>query len=236
HHYRDVPENRDPYPATWVIPPVGELFDAEKGHGFYRHHLRMVKLADELGFDGICINEHHNTVYSMTPATSLMGAAIATATTRPKIMVAGVPVNLEYPNRVAEEYAMLDVMSGGRMEFAFPLGTGMEYWSNAGAINPTTGRARFRESLEIILKSWTEDGPSSYDGDFYNYRYLNPWPKPFQKPFPKSFIVGSGSRETVELAVEFGLGYSIVFTPIASQLKAFSRFREMAAAKGRTVD
>ena len=54
---------------------------------------------------------------------------------------------------------MLDVMSGGRMEYAFPLGTGMEYWSNAGAINPTTARARFRESLEVILKAWTEDGP-----------------------------------------------------------------------------
>ena len=80
HHYPNVPDNRDPYSATWVIPPSGELFDAEKGHDAYRHHLRMVKLADELGFDGICINEHHNTVYSMTPATSLMGAAIVTAT------------------------------------------------------------------------------------------------------------------------------------------------------------
>ncbi len=68
---------------------------------------------------------------------------------------------------------MLDVMSGGRMEYAFPLGTGMEYWSNEGTINPTTARARFRESLDIILKSWTEDGPMRYDGDFYTYRYLN---------------------------------------------------------------
>jgi alkanesulfonate monooxygenase SsuD/methylene tetrahydromethanopterin reductase-like flavin-dependent oxidoreductase (luciferase family) len=236
HHYRDVPENRDPYPATWVIPPVGELFDAEKGHDFYRHHLRMVKLADELGFDGICINEHHNTVYSMTPATSLMGAAIATATSRAKIMVAGVPVNLEYPNRVAEEYAMLDVMSGGRMEFAFPLGTGMEYWSNEGTVNPTTARARFRESLDVIVKAWTEDGPMRYEGDFYTYRYLNPWPKPYQKPYPKLFVVGSGSMETVELALDFEMGYSLVFIPIAAQLKAFARMRELAAERGKTVE
>jgi hypothetical protein len=201
HHYPEVPANRDPYEATWVIPPSGELFDAEKGHAAYRHHLRIVKLADELGFDGICINEHHNTLYSMTPATSLMGAAIATATTRAKIMVAGVPVNLAYPNRVAEEYGMLDVMSGGRMEYAFPLGTGMEYWSNEGTVNPTTARARFRESLDIILKAWTEDGPMRYEGDFYSYRYLNPLPKPYQKPYPKLFVVGSGSMETVELAL-----------------------------------
>src|SRR4029077_8164312 len=131
------------------------------------------------------INEHHNTVYSMTPAVSVMASAVVTATSRAKIMVAGVPINLMYPNRLAEEYAMLDVMSGGRMEYAFPLGTGMEYWSNEGTVNPTTARARFREFLDIILKAWTEDGPMRYDGEFYNYRYLNVWPKTYQKPRPK---------------------------------------------------
>jgi alkanesulfonate monooxygenase SsuD/methylene tetrahydromethanopterin reductase-like flavin-dependent oxidoreductase (luciferase family) len=234
HHYIDIPPNEAEYSATWVVPP-NRLFDPEKGHELYKRHLRHVRLAEELGFDGICINEHHNTVYSMTPAVSVMAAAIATATTRPKIMVAGVPINLAYPNRVAEEYAMLDVMSGGRMEFAFPLGTGMEYWSNAGAVNPTTGRARFRESLDIIKKAWTEDGPQRYDGDFYTYRYLNPWPKPYQKPYPKLFIVGSGSQETVQLAVDAEVGYSIVFIPIPAQLKAFARMRELAEERGRTV-
>ncbi|HZR92946.1 MAG TPA: LLM class flavin-dependent oxidoreductase [Gaiellaceae bacterium] len=234
HHYAAVPADEASYPATWVVPP-GHLFDPVKGHALYQRHMRSMRLADELPFDGICINEHHNTVYSMTPAVSLMAAAIATATKNAKIMVAGVPVNLTTPNRLAEEYAMLDVMSGGRMEFAFPLGTGMEYWSNAGSVNPTTGRARFRESLDVILKAWTEEGPIRYDGDFYTYRYLNPWPKPFQKPHPKCFIVGSGSRETVELAVDYGLGYSLVFIPIPAQLKAFERMRELAEERGRTV-
>jgi len=235
HHYIDVPEDEARYDATWVVPP-GHLFDAEKGHRLYQRHMRLIRLADDLRFDGICINEHHNTVYSMTPTTSLMGAAIAQQTSHPKIMVAGVPVNLTYPNRIAEEYAMLDVMSGGRMEFAFPLGTGMEYWSNAGQVNPVTSRARFRESLEVILQAWTEDGPTRYDGEFFNYRYLNPWPKPYQKPHPKLFIVGSGSQETVELASDLNMGYSIVFTPIPSQLKAFQRIRDAAEEKGRTVN
>jgi alkanesulfonate monooxygenase SsuD/methylene tetrahydromethanopterin reductase-like flavin-dependent oxidoreductase (luciferase family) len=235
HHYIDIPEDEGRYDATWVVPP-GHLFDPEKGHKLYQRHMRQMRLADELRFDGICINEHHNTVYSMTPTTSLMGAAIAQQTSHAKIMVAGVPVNLTYPNRIAEEYAMLDVMSGGRMEFAFPLGTGMEYWSNAGQVNPVTSRARFRESLEVILQSWTQDGPNRYDGEFFNYRYLNPWPKPYQKPHPKLFIVGSGSQETVELASDLNMGYSIVFTPIPSQLKAFQRIRDAAEEKGRTVD
>jgi alkanesulfonate monooxygenase SsuD/methylene tetrahydromethanopterin reductase-like flavin-dependent oxidoreductase (luciferase family) len=147
-----------------------------------------------------------------------------------------VPINLTYPNRVAEEYGMLDVMSGGRMEFAFPLGTGMEYWSNSGGINPADSRARFRESLDIIIKCWTEEGPFSYDGEFYRFRYLNPFPIPFQKPYPKIFIVGSGSPSTIEMASEFGTGYSIVFTPIPHQLAAFDKIRELALAKGRVLD
>ena len=114
HHYLDVPADRDQHPATWVVYP-NRLFDPEKGHKYYERHLRTVILAETLGFDGITINEHHNTTYSMTPTVSLMGAAIATNTSRARILVAGVPVNLAYPNRVAEEYAMLDVLSGGRI-------------------------------------------------------------------------------------------------------------------------
>jgi alkanesulfonate monooxygenase SsuD/methylene tetrahydromethanopterin reductase-like flavin-dependent oxidoreductase (luciferase family) len=232
--YSDLPADLDEYPATWVDYP-NRLFDPERGHALYRRHLRMFRLAEELGFDGVALNEHHNTQFSMTPAVSVLAGAVAVQTERVRILVAGVPINLEYPNRVAEEYAMLDVLSGGRMEFAFPLGTGMEYWSNAGQINPVTARARFRESLEVILKAWTRDGPMRHEGEFFNYRFLNPWPRPYQRPHPKIFIVGSGSIETVELAVEHDAGYSIVFVPIPAQLAAFERMRELAAEHGRTV-
>ncbi len=230
HGYNDEPADKDSYSSTWVSYP-NRNFDPVIGHHYYQRHSRMIRLAEELGFDGVAINEHHNTIFSMTPACSVMGGWVAANTSTARILVAGVPINLAYPNRVAEEYAMLDVMSGGRMEFAFPLGTGMEYWANDGRINPVTSRARFKESLDIILKCWTEDGPFRYDGEFYNYRYLNPWPKPYQKPYPKGFVVGSGSMETVELAVEHGLGYSIVFVadrPSAPCLRADARPRRAA--------
>jgi alkanesulfonate monooxygenase SsuD/methylene tetrahydromethanopterin reductase-like flavin-dependent oxidoreductase (luciferase family) len=232
--YNEIPPEPDRYHATWVDYP-NELFDPERGHELYRKHLRLFRLAEELGFPAVALNEHHNTHFSMAPNVSVMAAAVAVQTQRVRILVAGVPVNLEYPNRVAEEYAMLDVLSGGRMEFAFPLGTGMEYWSNAGQINPVTSRARFRESLDVILQAWTADGPTRYDGEFFNYRYLNSWPRPYQKPHPKIFIVGSGSRETVELAVEYDAGYSIVLVPVQAQLRAFERMRELAAERGREV-
>jgi alkanesulfonate monooxygenase SsuD/methylene tetrahydromethanopterin reductase-like flavin-dependent oxidoreductase (luciferase family) len=234
HHYIDVPPDEQRYASTWVDYP-NELSDPEKGHALYQRYTRELLLAEDLGFDAIALNEHHQTAYSMMPAVGIRAAYMAALTRRVKLLVAGTPINFSWPSRIAEEYAMLDVLSGGRMEFGFPLGTGMEYWSNAGQINPATARARFREGLDIIFKSWTEPGPQRYDGEFYNYRYLNTWPKPYQRPRPKAYIVGSGSKETVDLALDAGTGYSIVFTPIEQQLKAFASFRERAAERGRKV-
>ena len=181
HHYIDIPDDHEKYTTSMIDYP-NELFDEVRGHELYDRHLRTLIRADQLGFDGIAINEHHSMVYSMSACVSLLAARLSAVTQNAKIMVAGTPINLQYPNRVAEEYAMLDVMTAGRMEYAFPLGTGMEYWSNAGQLNPTTARARFRENLGVILKTWTEDGPVRHDGDFYNYRFLNVWPRPMQKP------------------------------------------------------
>ena len=98
---------------------------------------------------------------------------------------------------------MLDVMSSGRLEVAFPLGTGMEYWANP--VNPATAREKFRESLKIILQAWTDDGPTTHYGTHYTYRFLNPWPRPMQRPHPPCYIVGTGSPETIEIAAELRL-------------------------------
>jgi alkanesulfonate monooxygenase SsuD/methylene tetrahydromethanopterin reductase-like flavin-dependent oxidoreductase (luciferase family) len=232
HHYVDIPEDADDHDSVWVDLP-NALFDPERGHELYQRFSRELRLGEALGFDAIALNEHHSTHYSLTPSSSVRAAYMAAQTERVKLMVTGVPINLSWPSRVAEEYAMLDVMSGGRMEFGFPLGTGMEYWSSAAQINPASSRARFREGLEIIKQAWTLPGPSRYEGEHFNYRYLNTLPQPYQKPHPKLYIVGSGSEETVRMAHEFETGYSVVFVPMRQQLKAFAQFRELNEAAGR---
>jgi alkanesulfonate monooxygenase SsuD/methylene tetrahydromethanopterin reductase-like flavin-dependent oxidoreductase (luciferase family) len=229
--YIHLPADHKKYESVWVDLP-NSIYDPAKGHKLYRRYLSEMVLADRLGFDGLVVNEHHSTTYSMMPAPSLIAAALIPQTTRAKLCVFGTPLNLEYPHRVAEEYGMLDVMSGGRLEVALPLGTGMEYWVNP--INPATARARFRESIDILLKAWREDGPLPYEGEFYTYRYLNVWPKPYQKPHPKMYLVGTGSPETVQLAAELGMGYSSVFVPIAKQLQAFADLREQSPKYGHT--
>jgi alkanesulfonate monooxygenase SsuD/methylene tetrahydromethanopterin reductase-like flavin-dependent oxidoreductase (luciferase family) len=230
--YVHLPENHKEFKSLWV-DFSNKYYDPKRGHTLYQRYLSELVLADRLGFDAIVVNEHHNTAYSMMAAPNLIASAIIPQTRNAKICVWGTPPNLEYPNRLAEEYAMLDVMSEGRLEVAFPLGTGMEYWANP--INPTTARERHKESIAIILQAWTQDGPTKFFGEFYTYRFLNPWPRPYQKPHPPCYIVGTGSPETVELAAELGFGYSAVFVTKQRALELNRKLRERASSYGRTI-
>ncbi len=230
--YAPLPENHKDYASTWVNFP-NKFFDPQKAAALYERYLGELEYADKVGFDAVVVNEHHSTSYSMMPAPSLIAAAMIQRARRARICVWGTPPNLEYPNRLAEEYAMLDVMSGGRLEVAFPLGTGMEYWAHP--VNPTTARERHKESIEIILKAWTQDGPTSHYGDFYTYRFLNPWVRPLQRPHPPAYIVGTGSPETIELAAELGFGYSAVFVTKKRAKELNDTLRQRSAHYGKTI-
>ena len=111
--YIHLPEDHRKYDSVWVDFP-NSIYDPVKGNKLYTRYLSEMVLADKLGYDGLVVNEHHSTSYSMMPAPSLIAAALIPQTTRAKLCVFGTPLNLEYPHRVAEEYGMLDVMSGGR--------------------------------------------------------------------------------------------------------------------------
>jgi alkanesulfonate monooxygenase SsuD/methylene tetrahydromethanopterin reductase-like flavin-dependent oxidoreductase (luciferase family) len=232
--YHPFPEDHQKYASTWVDFP-NRLFDPEIGHKLYQTYLKELVMADQFGYDGLVVNEHHNTAYSLMPACSLIAAALIPQTKNAKICLFGTPATLQYPNRLAEEYAMLDVMSGGRIEIAFPMGTGMEYWSNATSINPTTSRARLQEGIEVMMQAWTQPGPTSFDGEFNSYKYLNPWPLPYQKPHPKIAMVGS-SPETLQYAAERGWAYSmVVAAPRKAQIEGYRRYTEVAEQAGHEV-
>src|SRR5258705_12334741 len=115
--YAHLPENHKDFKSTWVDFP-NSFYDPEKGYQLYQRYLSELVLADRLGFDAIVVNEHHNTAYSMMAAPNLIASAIIPQTRNAKICVWGTPPNLEYPNRLAEEYAILDVMSEGRLAVA----------------------------------------------------------------------------------------------------------------------
>jgi alkanesulfonate monooxygenase SsuD/methylene tetrahydromethanopterin reductase-like flavin-dependent oxidoreductase (luciferase family) len=109
--------------------------------------------------------------------------------------------------RVAEEFAMLDVLSGGRLVAGFPVGTSMDTNYAYGTV-PALTRERYAEAHELIMRAWAEDEPFAFNGRFTKLRYANCWPKPVQKPRPPVFIPGGGSVETYDFCIRNDYNYS----------------------------
>src|SRR5258705_7642393 len=129
-------------------------YDPAVGHTLYNQYLDQFEYAEKLGWDGLCVNEHHQNCYGTMPSPNVMAAMLVRRTTRAKIAILGNGLPLrENPLRVAEEIAMLDVVSGGRIISGFVRGISAEYFSTA--VNPTHSRERFYEAAELILRSWT---------------------------------------------------------------------------------
>jgi alkanesulfonate monooxygenase SsuD/methylene tetrahydromethanopterin reductase-like flavin-dependent oxidoreductase (luciferase family) len=183
------------YSGVWVdVDP--KLFDPRRGHVLYNEFLDELELAAELGFDGVCVNEHHANAYGLMPSPNLMAAALARRTRDAALVIMGASLALYNPPiRVAEEFAMLDCLSGGRLVAGFPVGTPMDTCYAYGQ-NPSTLRDRYWEAHDLILRAWTEEAPFTFHGRWNQLRYVNVWPRPLQKPHPPIWIPGGGSVET----------------------------------------
>jgi alkanesulfonate monooxygenase SsuD/methylene tetrahydromethanopterin reductase-like flavin-dependent oxidoreductase (luciferase family) len=194
--YTDLPEDfKQKHPSVWVdIDP--KLFDPAKSHLMYNDFLDELEHAAELGFDGICCNEHHQNAYGLMPSPNLVAAALARRTRDAAICVMGNSLALyNPPTRVAEEFAMLDAISGGRLIAGFPVGTPMDTCFAYGQ-NPSQLRERYYEAHDLILKAWTHSEVFAWNGRYNQLRYVNPWPRPIQQPHPPIWIPGGGSVET----------------------------------------
>jgi alkanesulfonate monooxygenase SsuD/methylene tetrahydromethanopterin reductase-like flavin-dependent oxidoreductase (luciferase family) len=181
--------------SVWVdIDPA--LFDTEVLAGAYREYIDQLVYADECGFDGICVNEHHNNGYGLMPSPNLIAAILASRTSDAAITVLGNSVALYNPPiRVAEEFAMVDLISGGRLIAGFPVGTSMDT-AYSYSVNPSELRPKYYEGVELIMKAWQATEPFAFNGRFNQLRYVNPVPRPWQKPHPPVWIPGGGSVET----------------------------------------
>jgi alkanesulfonate monooxygenase SsuD/methylene tetrahydromethanopterin reductase-like flavin-dependent oxidoreductase (luciferase family) len=190
------PDFKERYRSVWVDLPAPGLYDPLVGHRAYHDYLDELEYASELGFDGICVNEHHANAYGLMPSPNLMAAVLARRTSKAKIVVMGNSVALYNPPiRVAEEMAMLDVLSGGRLVAGFPVGTPMDTAFCMGE-NPTTLREKYLEAVELVMRAWQAKEPFAFNGKYTQLRYVNCWPRPIQTPHPPVWIPGGGSVET----------------------------------------
>src|SRR5918993_4848594 len=183
----------------WVTVP-NSLWDNQKARGLYQEYTDQLAYADELGFDGMVLNEHHQNIYGLMPSPNIIAAALSQCTTRGKVVILGnlLPLHMN-PLRVAEEYAMLDQMSNGRLIAGFAPGGGPETFNYD--VPSANTREKFWEAADLIVRSWTEDGPFAHEGMYFPLRYVNPWPKPLQTPFPPIWIPGSRSPSTMARVV-----------------------------------
>src|SRR4029078_6502696 len=147
----------------------------------------LLEYAAEVGFDAIGCNEHHQNGYGLMPSPNIIAAALARRTKDVGIVVLGNSIALYNPPvRVAEEFAMLDCISGGRLVAGFPVGTWMDTNYCYGTI-PGLTREKYAEAHELIMRAWREPEPFAFNGRYTKLRYANCWPKPIQRPRPPGF-------------------------------------------------
>ena len=132
------------------------------------------------------------------------------------------------PVNIAEEFAMLDNLSRGRIITGFVRGIGNEY--HATGINPYFSHERYREAHDLIVQAWTRPGPFPFEGDHYNVRYVNLWPRPYQQPHPPIWVPSMGSSETIQWAAAPERKYPFLVTFSGRELVAryLNLYREQA--------
>ncbi len=222
---------KDKFRSAWVLLP-NSYFDPVKGHALYNRYLDELELADELGFDGVAVNEHHQTAYGLMPSPVVTASALARRTKQCRIAILGNAFCLrDNPLTLAEEHAMIDVITGGRLVTGFVRGVGTEYFS-MGA-NPVHSLERHKEAAELVVRAWTETGPFSFEGKHFHLEYVNLWPRPFQQPHPPIWCPSQGSLETIEWAAhpDRKFVYLQNYSPRESVGRYLDMYRDIALRK-----
>jgi len=206
--YTELPDDfREKNPSVWVDISTRN-FDPRRAHAMYNDFMDELEFAADCGFDAICVNEHHSNGYGIMPSPNLIASTLARRTTDTAICVMGNSLALyNPPTRVAEEFAMLDCISGGRLIAGFPVGTPMDTCYAYGQ-NPSMLRARYLEAHDLVMRAWTEPEPFTFNGRFNQQRYVNIWPRPVQQPHPPVWVPGGGSVETWHWCAEMDYVYS----------------------------
>jgi alkanesulfonate monooxygenase SsuD/methylene tetrahydromethanopterin reductase-like flavin-dependent oxidoreductase (luciferase family) len=218
------------FASTWITLPNSH-YDPELGHKLYNRYLGEAVLSEQLGFDGVCVNEHHQNAYGVSPDPNVLASHIAAQTEHVAISILGNALPLhDNPLRIAESVAMLDVISGGRMISGFVRGQGMEYHSTG--VNPAHSHGRFWEAHDLIIKAWTEPGPFEWHGRYFDIPYVNPWPRPYQQPHPPVWLPGVGSPETIAAAARHKYPYMMVYAPRELTRKSYDLYRQKADEAG----
>jgi alkanesulfonate monooxygenase SsuD/methylene tetrahydromethanopterin reductase-like flavin-dependent oxidoreductase (luciferase family) len=229
------------YPSAWdageamgsmrVVLP-NSLLDAGEVADIYHRHLDEFMLCDELGIN-IMLNEHHATATCLNSAVPLTMAVLARITKNVRLLSLGSPIaNRPDPVRVAEEMAIIDVLSRGRLEMG--LVKGAPYEIAPANSNPGRLMDRFWEAHDLILKALSpHDAPFSWEGEYFHYRHVNIWPRPWQQPHPPVWITGLSPNSGRMIGERGHVAAALLSGGIAKGM--FDAYRKRAAELGRVA-
>jgi alkanesulfonate monooxygenase SsuD/methylene tetrahydromethanopterin reductase-like flavin-dependent oxidoreductase (luciferase family) len=235
--YRDLPEDfGQRYNSAFIEPVWFDVADADKVGQYFNATLDELLYAANAGLHGVCTNQHHQNVYGFMANPSLMGAVLAKATNGQNVAIIQLGSTLPSttpPTRIAEEYAMLDCISGGRLVAGFPTGLPTDA-AISNAVVPLEQRERFREALSLVIKAWSAKEVFAWNGKHYQLGMVNLWPRPIQQPHPPIWIPGSGITATAEYVV--GLDHCfchLSYFGAKNAAQVADRYWELVARKGR---
>jgi alkanesulfonate monooxygenase SsuD/methylene tetrahydromethanopterin reductase-like flavin-dependent oxidoreductase (luciferase family) len=218
----------DTFDSIRVTLP-NRYFDPKVGADLYHRYLDEWQLADELGLN-VMVNEHHQTATNLNPSAAVVAATLARITKRARILILGNPIaNRRDPVRVAEEMAMIDNYSRGRLDVGFV--RGVPYELAAANSSPARMVERMWEAHDLILKAWTtHDGPFNWEGRFFHYRQVNIWPRPYQAPHPPVWITGTSTNNVLQVA-DNGHVIATFMTGFDQTKRIFDAYRARRASR-----
>jgi alkanesulfonate monooxygenase SsuD/methylene tetrahydromethanopterin reductase-like flavin-dependent oxidoreductase (luciferase family) len=218
----------DPSWAGW--PGTPRLFEPERALRSHRRMLELCQLADQTGFDWITLAEHHYSEHMMKPSPMLLAAELSQRLRHARLAVLGVNIPLTNPVRVAEEFALLDLMTGGRLAMAgFLRGTPNEYLTYGTDV--THSREMYEEGIELVVRAWTTPVAFGWEGRHYQNRLISIWPRPVQQPHPPVLVSGN-SPGSADFAVRHRFSIGLAFLPPPAAVASAAYYRAAAAAAG----
>ena len=203
-------------------------------HGAIHDELTLIRRADELGFDACWMREHHFTDYGFLPNTMVMAAHAAALTERIRLGTAVVTLPLHHPVRAAEDIALVDVLSGGRVD----VGIGRGYQSvefEAFGVPLAEARERTDEAIAVMRALWTT-GEVSHEGRHWNLDRVHLQPRPVQQPHPPIFYASISTDSIIHYAAQ-GIPFIVDSTVRTSELAVLAdTWRSVARAHGHDAD
>ncbi len=185
-----------------------------------RGRCSAIEVMDRTGYDAVWLAEHHFSGFSVCPSVHVMGAHVAARTRRLRIGTAVSLAAFYHPLRLAEEVALLDVLSGGRVNWGAGRGFEPTEFQNFG-VSMEESAARFREGVEIVLAAWRNER-LHFEGTYFRFDGVEVLPKPLQRPHPPVWVAAS-SESAIEWAAQ--QGHSILMDPHAAHVEIARKHR-----------